>query len=185
MHRTIFVLAAAALMCGATLAQTHVKKAATKGTPTKKTASPTRLPPASDEQRDAAQLAYVGDYACEFSQKLKVAANPTDPAYIDVRFGKRLFTMKPILSSTGALRLEEVVGDALMIQIPFKSMLLDNRLGQRLVDECVHEKQSLAKAAASQEPPGPGLGIDPSRTVMPAEAASAPEPASSPVATPR
>lgn len=210
MQRTILVLAAAALVCGATLAQTIAKKtAASKSAPAKKPAprkSPakarpsTPLPPANDAQRGAAELTHVGDYACEFSQTLSVAPNPTYEAYVDVRFGKRLFTMKPVLSSTGAVRLEEVAGDALVIQIPFKSMLLDNRLGRRLVDDCVHEKQTLARLAAAQEPPGPGLGIDPSRVAppeppaaasaasapeTPAEAASAPEPASAPAATPR
>jgi hypothetical protein len=204
MHRTILVLAAAALVCGATLAQTAVKRtAAGKVAPTKKPvprnsapkkATSAAVAPANDEQRGAAELAYVGDYACEFNQTLSVAPNPTYEAYVDVRFGKRLFTMKPVLSSTGALRLEEVAGDALMIQIPFKSMLLDNRLGRRLVDECVHEKQSLAKLSAAKEPPGPGLGIDPSLAApaapqaaasAPGEAASTPEPASAPAATPR
>jgi hypothetical protein len=187
MHRTLLVLAAAALVCAAGLAQSAIKKTpAGKVTAAKKPAlkstttkakSATLLPPANDEQRGAAELAHVGSYACEFNQTLTVAPNPIHEAYIDVRFGKRLFTMKPVLSSTGALRLEEVAGNTLMIQIPFKSMLLDTRLGQRLVDECMHEKQTLAKLAAEKEPLAPGLGIDPSR----AAAEPVPEPASEPL----
>jgi len=49
--------------------------------------------------------------------------------------------MKPVLSSTGALRLEDVKGVGLLIQIANKSMLMDTKAGKRLVDDCVHEKQ--------------------------------------------
>ena len=55
--------------------------------------------------------------------------------------------MKPVLSSTGALRLEDVKGRMLMLQIANKSMLLDTQVGQRIVDGCVHEKQRVQKVA--------------------------------------
>jgi hypothetical protein len=53
----------------------------------------------------------------------------------------RTWTMKPVLSHTGALRLEDVKGRMLMLQIANKSMLMDTQIGQRVVDNCVHEKQ--------------------------------------------
>jgi hypothetical protein len=56
--------------------------------------------------------------------------------------------MKPVLSSTGALRLEDVTGRTLMIQIANKSMLLDTKIGQRLLDDCVHPEQEKLMAAA-------------------------------------
>ena len=62
-----------------------------------------------------------------------------------------------MLSSTGALRLEDVKGRMLMLQIANKSMLMDTQLGQRVVDGCVHEKQRLATAAAAGQPPAAGL----------------------------
>jgi hypothetical protein len=58
--------------------------------------------------------------------------------------------MKPVSSSTGALRLEDVKGVALLLQIANKSMLMDTKVGQRLVDGCVHEKQRAAAAAAGK-----------------------------------
>ena len=51
------------------------------------------------------------------------------------------WVMKQVLSSTGAMRLEDVKGRMLMIQIANKSMVMDTQIGQRLVDGCVHEKQ--------------------------------------------
>ena len=51
--------------------------------------------------------------------------------------------MKPVRSSTGAVRLEEVGnGPMLMVQIPTKSMLMDTARGRRIVDACVHEMQA-------------------------------------------
>ena len=57
-----------------------------------------------------------------------------------------------VLSSTGALRLEDVKGQALLLQIAYKSMLMDVKAGRRMVDECVHEKQAMAKKAAEGQP---------------------------------
>jgi hypothetical protein len=129
------------------------------------------LAPASDEQIAAAAKAYVGDYTCEFNQRLHVGPNPRFEGYVDVRFGRQVHTMKPVLSSTGALRLEDVRGRMLLVQIPHKSMLLDVWAGRRLVDECLHEKQAENRRATAASPPQPGLGIDPT---LAAEAAAAP-----------
>jgi len=142
----------ATLLSGAALAQSPApaKKPAPKAVSAKKKpAAPVEvpLPPASGEQNAAASLTMFGDYACEFKQTVTVAMNPKYDGYVDVTFGKRTWTMKPVLSSTGALRLEDVKGQTLMLQIAHKSMLMDTKIGQRLVDECQHEKQLEAKRA--------------------------------------
>ena len=60
-----------------------------------------------------------------------------------VTFSSKAYTMKPVRSSTGAVRLEEVGnGPMLMVQIPTKSMLMDTARGRRIVDACVHEVQA-------------------------------------------
>jgi len=59
----------------------------------------------------------------------------------------KTFVTKPVLSSTGALRLEDVKGVGLLLQIANKSMLMDTRQGVRLVDACTHEKQRAFMAA--------------------------------------
>jgi hypothetical protein len=58
--------------------------------------------------------------------------------------------MKPVLSSTGAVRLEDVKGTTLMVQIASKSMLLNVKTGTRLVDECVCPQQRELIEAARQ-----------------------------------
>ena len=145
--------------------------------------APLVLPPAPGEQLAAAAMTYFGDYACEFDQSLQVSLNPRFDGYVDVRFGKQLHTMKPVLSQTGALRLEDVRGRLLLLQIGVKSMLFDVQAGRRLVDECVHERQAANRRAIAAAPPQPGLGIEPDRTTDAAEAASAASaPASAPMA---
>ncbi len=105
------------------------------------------LPAADDAQMEAFARAHVGDYNCELGQSLTVAPHAT-AGYLEVRFLKHKLTMKPVVSSTGAVRLEDVTGRTLMVQIANKSMLLDNKIGQRMVDECVHPSQRSAADAA-------------------------------------
>jgi hypothetical protein len=103
---------------------------------------------ASAEQLLAAAQAYLGPYDCEFKQELKVEKSRVE-GYMDVTFSNKTYTMKPVRSSTGALRLEEVAGGPmLLVQIPTKSMLMDTARGRRIVDACVNEVQ--AKEAPSE-----------------------------------
>ncbi len=111
-------------------------------------ALPPPLPAATGEQIAAAALTHFGPYDCDFGQKLTVALNQRNEGYVEVQFNKQVWVMKPVLSSTGALRLEDVRGRTLMLQIANKSMLMDVVAGRRLVDECVHEAQRTAMAAA-------------------------------------
>jgi len=99
------------------------------------------LAAASPEQIDAANNAHLGDYDCEFDQKVTLEPYSKAPGYIEMKQKAQAWVMKPVMSSTGALRLEDVKGRMLMIQIANKSMVMDTQIGQRLVDGCVHEKQ--------------------------------------------
>lgn len=133
----------------ATLSAQGAVAATKKPAPAKPAPAPVDVPlPAADaEQTAAAEMALKGDYACEFKQTVTVTPDAKNAGYIDVGFGKRHWTMKPVLSSTGALRLEDVKGQTLMLQIAHKSMIMDVKVGQRLVDDCMHEKQVEAKKA--------------------------------------
>lgn len=139
------------------------------------------LPEANEEQLYAASRAYMGQYDCEFKQTINITKHPKTEGYLDVAWQKQVFTMKPVMSSTGALRLEDVTGRTLMIQIANKSMLMDTHVGQRLVDECINPEQrtliDLARAAAAEaaasgiEATG-GLGIAPAPAAATAATAS-------------
>jgi hypothetical protein len=176
----------------AAIAQTApAKAAATK--PAKKTAGPTKpvepAPPeaASAEQIDAAGRVYYGVYACEFNQSINIIASPKYASYVDVKHGKADYVMKPVLSSTGAIRLEDVRGETLMVQISSKSMLLNVKTGQRLVDDCVSPRQrelieearlaklaAAAGAAASAAAPASAASASPDAATSAAATSSTP-----------
>jgi hypothetical protein len=44
--------------------------------------------------------------------------------------------MLPVPTNTGALRLEGKASGLVWLQLPTKSMLMNNKLGQRMADEC-------------------------------------------------
>jgi hypothetical protein len=126
-------------------AKPAAKPAAKKAAPAAKA-----LPAADQTQLDAAERVHYGSYECDFKQTISVAKNAISPGYVDVKFKNKSWNMKPSISSTGALRMEDVKGGALLLQIANKSMLMDTKIGQRLVDACVHEKQRAAAEAAAK-----------------------------------
>jgi len=103
----------------------------------------------------------TGRYECEFGQRVSVDRHEVHPGYFQLRLGQQAWTMKPVLTHTGAVRLEDVRGGALMIQILTKSMLMDPRKGQRLVDGCVHDVQRVAERELASRPRESVLGIAP------------------------
>ncbi len=112
--------------------------------------------PATPEQLDAAERVYYGAYECEFKQTIDILRSLKYPGFVDVKHAKALYLMKPVLSSTGAIRLEDIRGETLMVQISSKSMLLNVQTAHRIVDDCVSARQRelieaarVAKAAAA------------------------------------
>ncbi len=99
------------------------------------------IPDASPEQVKAAEMVYMGHYDCEFNQSIEIGQSTKHSAYVDLKQGKGVWLMKPVLSSTGAIRLEDVKGETLMVQIASKSMLLNVKTGHRIVDDCISPKQ--------------------------------------------
>ena len=153
---SIVVAVAAALALPVAMAQTTApaKPAAktSKAAPKAKPAPVDLTPAAAPEQIDAAGRVFYGPYECELGQKIDVIADPAHEHYVDVKHLKATYVMKPVLSSTGAVRLEDVRGEALMVQIAAKSMLLNTKTGQRIVDACISEKQRDLMAASAAAP---------------------------------
>jgi hypothetical protein len=124
------------------------KPAAAKAAPKAPAKPEMIIPDAYPEQVKAAELVYYGKYDCEFNQTVDIEQSPKYPAYVTVKHGKGEWLMKPVLSSTGAVRLEDVKGETLMVQIASKSMLLNTMTARRIVDDCVSPKQrELVEAA--------------------------------------
>jgi len=178
MKRTaIFLATTLALLVAPPAAAQVKKKPATRAVPV---VAPLVLPLAASEQLAAAALILFGDYACEFDKSLRVSLNPKLDGYVDLLFDKQLFTLKPVLSHTGALRLEDVRGRLLLVQIPVMSMVLDVKIGRRLANDCTHETQFENRRKLAAAPALPGLGIDPEKTAADAAALAASAAASAP-----
>jgi hypothetical protein len=102
---------------------------------------PRGMQPASNEQLQAASMVYYGQYNCELGKSMTLSKSRQD-GYVDLRAGRRRATMVPVLSSTGAVRLEQVSrGPLLVVQIPTKSILFNQRAGKRLIDDCRSPQQ--------------------------------------------
>jgi hypothetical protein len=97
--------------------------------------------PATPEQVAAAERVFYGDYQCEFKQMVYIKASEQHPAYVEVKHGTSAYLMKPVVSPTGAVRLEDVKNNTLMVQISSKSMLMNVTSGTRMLDGCVCPKQ--------------------------------------------
>ena len=143
--------------------------------------------PASPEQVDASERVFYGVYECEFNQTIDITRNTPFPAYVNVKHGKATYLMKPVLSSTGAIRLEDIRGQTLMVQIASKSMLLNVKTAQRLVDDCVSPKQrDLIDAARAAKVAAAAAAVAAATAAAsaPDSGASSAAPAASPPALP-
>ena len=138
---TIAIAAALSVASFASMAETAAKpvKKAAKPAPAAVAAEPAAASPA---QLAAAERVYYGTYNCELDKTVQVSTLPKFPGYAELRFGKSVYMMKPVESTTGAIRLEDVKGETLVVQIAAKSMLLNVRTGQRLLDGCVSDKHT-------------------------------------------
>jgi hypothetical protein len=103
-----------------------------------------------------AQRIEVGLVQCELGASVTVAADPKLPGYFDVHGKKFRFRMVPVVTSTGAIRLEDAQAGAVWLQLANKSMLMNQKLGSRLADACVTPAQALVALAMEKSPP-PGL----------------------------
>jgi hypothetical protein len=116
------------------------------------------LPHADEDQRQAATLVHYGKYVCDEKFEVFIERNPVFDGYVDVRYKKDVWVMKPVASKTGAVRLEDMRGKVLLVQIPFKSMLLNTQTGQRIVDSCQHDVQRDAETQSKSEAqPAPAM----------------------------
>ena len=125
--------------------QKNKKKASAKG----EAAAPADEP-LTEGQLAAASHVLTGRTDCEFKQSVNVEPVSGKPGHFEVQLGKRTYRMVPEETSTGAIRLHDKQADVVWLQIPVKSMMMDNKAGHRLVDACQHPQQRAAVEAVEQ-----------------------------------
>lgn len=111
------------------------------------------------EELEIAQRVHVGQIACEMGATVSVTADPDAPGHFHVDGKGFKYHMAPVATSTGAVRLEDHKAGAVWLQIANKSMLMDQKKGQRLADECMSPEQVVVAEAIKKTPP-PSL-LDP------------------------
>lgn len=94
------------------------------------------------EQLAIADRVLTGLIACEFGQQVLLEPIADQPAHFRLAFQGSYYTVVPEATSTGAVRLEDKRAGVLWLQIPSKSMLINTKIGQRLVDDCVPPAQA-------------------------------------------
>ena len=95
----------------------------------------------SPEQLSAADRVLLGQSRCEFNQSVNVAAVPGQKGWFNVEFKGKSELMAPEATTTGAVRIEDKKNGMMWLQIANKSMLMNSKIGQRMVDNCVHPNQ--------------------------------------------
>jgi hypothetical protein len=89
---------------------------------------------------EVAKKVFVGDIPCELGATVKITPLKREGFFLITTKGHR-FAMHPVESRTGAIRLEDPKRGAMWLQLGNKSMLMSQKLGQRLADECQSPEQ--------------------------------------------
>jgi hypothetical protein len=105
----------------------------------------------SDADIAVARKVYVGDIPCELGATVKVVPMKREGMFAVTTKGHR-FRMHPVESRTGAIRLEDAKAGAMWLQLGNKSMLMSQKLGQRIADECMSPAQLTAAEALKKNP---------------------------------
>ncbi len=109
-----------------------------------------------------ASQVHVGKIPCELGAHVNVTKDDAIPGYFQVEGKGFNYRMAPVATSTGAVRLEDQEGGAVWLQIANKSMLMDQKHGQRLADDCKSPEQ-VAVADALKKAPARNLLDEPSK----------------------
>jgi carbon monoxide dehydrogenase subunit G len=154
---------------GMALAQTpnsapHPAKVAKKKEPSKSMPM-AQEPELAPHEISIAERVHVGTLPCEMGASVRMTADANAPGYFTLQGKGYKYRMRPVATSTGAIRLEDEKAGAVWLQLANKSMLMDQKNGRRLADECAHPDQ-VAVANDMKVNPPPAL-IDVSNAATP------------------
>ena len=149
--RLVAAAGASLVLLGAQASSESVRKA--KPAPVQPAAAPVAL---GDEELLLSTQVSVGNIPCELGQSVTLRADADAPGYFHLQLKNQRFHLRPVMSATGALRLEDQARGAVWIQLANKSMLMDQKQGRRLADECMSPLQA-AYAEHLKHNPAPNL----------------------------
>lgn len=106
----------------------------------------------SEEELALAKRVHVGLIQCELGSSVTITANERRPGFFWVKTKTASFRMHPVASRTGAIRLEDPRAEAMWLQLGNKSMLMSQKLGQRLADDCISSDQAVFAEMLKKNP---------------------------------
>lgn len=115
----------------------------------------------SADDLELAKRVHIGTIACELGTSVTVTPNEKRPGFFLVQTKNQRFNMHPVESRTGAIRLEDPKAGALWLQLGNKSMLMSQKQGQRLADECTSAVQVTFADEMKKNPPASILELLP------------------------
>ena len=110
-----------------------------------------------DEMAIAEQV-HTGHIPCELGASVDIQPDAQSPGRFHVQGKGFKYHMVPVTTSTGAVRLEDERAGAVWIQIANKSMLMNQKLGQRMADECMSPQQFAVAEGFKKNPPPSLIG---------------------------
>jgi len=105
-----------------------------------------------------AESVHTGVMPCEMGTSVTLASDPAAPGYFDMHGKNFRFRMVPVITVTGAIRLEDRQAGAVWLQLPNKSMLMNQKIGQRMADGCMSQSQLVVAQEMKDAPPPDLLG---------------------------
>lgn len=116
-------------------------------------AAPRPAEPQGADRIALADQVHVGRMPCELGAHVTVTPDAQSPGHFHVEGKGFKYHMVPVPTTTGTLRLEDPKAGAVWLQIANKSMLMNQKLGQRMADECMSPAQVQVAEAIKKNPP--------------------------------
>lgn len=118
----------------------------------------TPISPDADVALTEADLAVAkrvstGKAQCELGADVTVTADEKKPGFFTVSTKGQRYRMHPVESRTGAIRLEDPHAGAMWLQLGNKSMLMNQKQGLRIADECQTPEQIAFAEEMKKNPP--------------------------------
>jgi hypothetical protein len=93
---------------------------------------------------------YTGRIACESNVFVSVIADKKNSHHFDVSIGKLHYKTERVATDSGAIRLEDKTHGIVWLQMSNKSMLLDEKEGKRLANNCRNAAQTAVEKTLSK-----------------------------------
>ncbi len=122
--------------------------------------------PLSAAHLEVAVLVHVGTLPCELGQTVVLDPDTGDVGYFNLRIGKARYRLSPELTTTGAVRLEDKGAGIVWLQLANKSMLMNQKQGKRMADECKSAVQLQVAEEMRKNPPLSVLDEQPATDVV-------------------